>query len=128
MKCDDYAILLIRLAESDIAAFHVLSVSADVRVETAMFHAQQAVEKMLKSVLISMGEEYRKTHDLIELAGRIESHGTVRPTEKERLSQLIPYAVALRYDDDQTGDLTFDEADMIISVIREWLVTRSRPD
>jgi HEPN domain-containing protein len=122
MKCDDYAALLLRLAESDIAAYRVLSVSHDVRVETAMFHAQQAVEKMLKSVLISMGVEFRKTHDLIELADKVESHGRHLPLEKERLSQLIPYAVALRYDDDQTGDLTFEETDQIISLIRKWCI------
>ena len=110
-------------SDSDIAAFHVLSVRHDVRGETAMFHAQQAVEKMLKSVLIRIGVEFRKTHDLIELADRIERHGKHLPIEKERLSQLIPYAVALRYDDDQTGNLTFDEADMIISIIREWVLT-----
>ena len=46
----------------------VLSLRHDVREETAMFHAQQAVEKMLKSVLVRMGVEFRKTHDLIELA------------------------------------------------------------
>ncbi len=123
MKSADYAILLISLAESDIAAFHVLSISHDVREETAMFHAQQAVEKMLKSVLIRMGVEFRKTHDLIELADKVERHGKYLPIDKERLSQLIPYAVALRYDNDQTGNLTFAEADMIISVIREWVLT-----
>ena len=123
MKSAEYAELLLRLAESDIAAFHVLSVSHEVRGETAMFHAQQAVEKMLKSVLIRMGIEFRKTHDLIELADRIERHGKHLPIEKERLSQLIPYAVALRYDDEQTGNLTFEEADMIISIIRKWVLT-----
>ena len=123
MKPDDFAIILLRLAESDIAAFHVLAISHDVREETAMFHAQQAVEKMLKSVLIRMGVEFRKTHDLIELADRIERHGKHLPIKKEKLSQLIPYAVALRYDDDQTGNLTFEEADIIIAVIQEWVLT-----
>ena len=40
-----------------------------VAVAVGFFHAQQAVEKALKAVMCLRGLEYRRTHDLEELAG-----------------------------------------------------------
>ena len=43
------ALLSLRLADRDIKAFEVLSKDPEVHLSVACFHAQQAVEKSLKS-------------------------------------------------------------------------------
>jgi HEPN domain-containing protein len=62
------------------------------------FHAQQAVEKALKAVLVLNGVPYRFTHDvyLIELC---ETAGAGIPSELGGVDRLSAFAVRLRYDD-----------------------------
>ncbi len=58
----------LRLADRDIQAFHVLQKSPDVHLSIICFHAQQAVEKSLKAVLFTHQIEFRRTHNLVDLA------------------------------------------------------------
>lgn len=62
------------------------------------FHAQQAVEKLLKAWLACLGKSYPFRHDLGELVAALDEAGedtlTVWP-----LADLTPFAVQLRYDD-----------------------------
>ena len=61
------------------------------------FHAQQAVEKVLKAWLTLVGVEYPRTHDLEELLELLEEHaqpifleGVLRPGRSHRLCRAIP--------------------------------------
>lgn len=60
----------LRLAKRDQAAFAAL-LNAPAVDPAVCFHAQQAAEKALKAVMCLHGLEYRRTHDLEELAGSI---------------------------------------------------------
>jgi HEPN domain-containing protein len=67
--------------------------------DTACFHAQQAVEKCLKAFLAHRNVEFPYTHNLAKL---IEICAGLDPAFRSLLpavAPLTPYAVELRYDD-----------------------------
>ena len=66
--------------------------------ETIGFHAQQAVEKMIKAVLAHRSVKYRKTHQLEELVALLQDVGIPYPPELSEAVALTPFAVELRYD------------------------------
>jgi HEPN domain-containing protein len=63
------------------------------------FHAQQAIEKMLKAALSVTGVRYHRTHDLVELIDLLRDSGVDIPEEVEDARQLGPFAAEFRYDD-----------------------------
>jgi HEPN domain-containing protein len=73
------------------------------------FHAQQAVEKMIKAVLSAQSIEYPPTHNLAILLDLVRSEGLGMPPDGGRLLSLTPFGATLRYDDssvpEQTGPL-----------------------
>lgn len=73
----------------------------------ATFHAQQCVEKYLKSLLIKNHISFPKTHDLAALNRLVSMGGIKLPVEDDDLEVLSAYAVEARY----PGALpTLDEA------------------
>ena len=116
----DEARRFLNLAEDDLAAFRALAAMPHIRQAIAFFHAQQAVEKSLKAVLFAKGVEFRRTHDLYELADRIEKSGVALPCSAEELAQINPYAVEFRYDDQIVPLLTSDEVDNIAAQTLAW--------
>ena len=67
------------------------------RVEIICFHCQQAVEKLLKGLLIYFGEEIIKTHDLTLLVSRLQNFVDLSDDEKKICAKLSLYAVETRY-------------------------------
>ena len=63
------------------------------------FHAQQAVEKAVKVVLMLEGIDFPKTHDLEYLIVLAEKHSIAMEPELESASWLTPWAAEFRYDD-----------------------------
>jgi HEPN domain-containing protein len=63
------------------------------------FHAQQAVEKALKAVLTMRGIEFPRTHNLSMLLELLRRAGMPLPPPGDDLARLIPFGVALRYED-----------------------------
>ncbi len=104
----DEARRFLDLAAHDLAAFRALADLPHIRQAVAIFHAQQSVEKSLKAVYFVRGMEFRRTHDLLDLAGRLEQAGVRLPFRREELGALNPYAVEFRYDDPIA--LTLDKA------------------
>ena len=92
----EQAHLLLAAAERDATALHGMGdpdVFAD---EIFGFHAQQAVEKLLKAWLASLGETYPLSHDLASLLDML----SVRGLDVARFDDLVDYtryAVRLRY-------------------------------
>ena len=84
------------------------------------FHAQQAAEKALKAVMCLHGLEYRRTHDLEELAGTLADVGSVPPVGEIELRCLTPYAVEFRYDDETIHLISGDEAGRLIALLLAW--------
>lgn len=111
---------LLRLAARDQTAFKALRVVPEVDIAVALFHAQQSVEKTLKAMMCLHELEYRRTHDLEELAARLTTAGVLLPVTEEQLSRLTPYAVEFRYDDGAFHLLSAEEADHWVAVLFAW--------
>lgn len=108
------------LAADDLAAFRALASMPHIRQALAFFHAQQAIEKSLKAILFAQGMEFRRTHDLYELANRIEKAGIAMPIGMDELATISPYAVEFRYGDEITPSLGRQEVDRIATAMSEW--------
>lgn len=65
--------------------------------EIICYHCQQAVEKLLKGVLISKGVTLKKTHDLGLLAEMLLEYMEVDEKYLEMCDELTPYGVKIRY-------------------------------
>jgi HEPN domain-containing protein len=70
----EYAQVLLRRAESDLRACRKLAADEAMGDDVVGFHAQQAVEKSLKAVLVLAGVPFPRTHDLDFLLARAEGH------------------------------------------------------
>lgn len=79
----DEARRFLSLASDDLAAFRTLAATPHIREAIAIFHAQQSVEKSLKAVLFANEVEFRRTHDLYELADRVEHASVALPCSAE---------------------------------------------
>ncbi|MBI3533929.1 MAG: HEPN domain-containing protein [Deltaproteobacteria bacterium] len=84
------------------------------------FHAQQAVEKILKAVLTFYEVEFPKTHDLTALAEYFQSSNIVLPFLIDELETLTPYAVTMRYDDEIETEIDRQGVYRFIISIRSW--------
>jgi len=89
------------------------------------FHAQQAVEKLIKALLSSLSVPFELTHQLGRLQTAIEAAGETLPATPLPLSELNDFAIVYRY------DLLFqfatpDKADLTetVRLIREHVVAR----
>ena len=109
-----------RLASRDANAFRVLKDAPDIHLSTVCFHAQQAVEKSLKAVIIRQGIELRRTHDLETLTSLLLEQNIMPPSNLEELSKLNPYAVTFRYDDTDIELLSRNDAENIMNTIQHW--------
>ena len=73
--------------------------SAEITDEIVGFHAQQAIEKWLKAVVASRGEEFEYTHDLRHLIDLVGLEPADAPFDVRQVIALTEYAVPLRYED-----------------------------
>ncbi len=131
MHLRDLARKFLELAMRDCIALRVLAADGDVADETIGFHAQQAVEKCLKAVLILHGIEFRKTHNLDELVDLLKDHAVAEPPNTSELDMLTPYAVLLRYDFGVNESLSREQSMVLVKDTYEWangLVDRSSQD
>jgi HEPN domain-containing protein len=119
----ELAELLLRKAEQDEFALDKLIPDPNSPDEIIGFHAQQAIEKMLKAVLAFAGVRYRWTHDLVELLDLLRKKGITYPEEFEEVTALTPFAAILRYEDEvvQT-EKSFDRlwARDCVRKVRAW--------
>lgn len=73
------------------------------------FHAQQAAEKAIKSVLTAHSIEYPRTHNLSLVMDLLCQARLGLPPDAAELARLTPFAGVLRYDDapeaGQAGDV-----------------------
>ncbi len=113
-------VLLIKAAEDETALQAVGNPDAVVG-----FHAQQAVEKLIKALISARLAQFELTHDLARLVKALQGLGESLPTTPLPLSELNDFAVDYRY------DLLFqhaipNRADLIetVRLIREHVVAR----
>lgn len=93
------ALRTLHVASHDMKAPEILKESPEIHLSIVCFHAQQTIEKSLKAVLFLHRIEFRRTHDLTELAQLLRQHGIESPVADLQLNVLNPFAVTFRYDD-----------------------------
>ena len=69
----------------------------DTYLEDLCFEAQQAVEKVIKAVMIRRNIEYPYVHDLARLLLLLEEAGESIPEVVRKAEELTPYAVITCY-------------------------------
>lgn len=120
MTSGDQARIYFAKADEDI---HVLqTLCSDPATSDAIwgFHAQQAVEKLLKAALSSRGTRFPFTHRLLDLADLLSDAGCPIPQEAEALLDLTPFAVEFRYSMLSSMDEPPLDRPMILHAIKEF--------
>ncbi len=120
----DLARRFLALADQDIKTFLLLIENDEIADSQIGFHAQQAVEKCLKAVLVLHEVEFRKTHDLDELLKLFANFDIPLPPYSDKLDELNPYAVTLRYDLFETEIEKLDKelVRKIVKAVHKWAV------
>lgn len=95
----EVATVLARKAALDAKVMRKLAEDEEIDDEAIGFHAQQAVEKWLKAVIASRGEDFEYTHDIRHLLGRAGLEFGKTPFDLGLAVDLTEYAVPLRYED-----------------------------
>jgi HEPN domain-containing protein len=111
---------LLKLARDDHAAFLALAALPHIRPAVALFHAQQAMEKSLKAVLLAKGLTSRKTHDLYELVDTLAQTGIDLPFDTDALTRLSPYAVEFRYGEETLPRLSAEKTGALSTCLLAW--------
>jgi len=75
------------------------------------FHSQQAVEKLIKMLILATRHRHKFTHDIELLQEAAEELGEVLPPVPFPIKQLTAFAVEVRYD--LPKDITPTERDQI---------------
>lgn len=88
------------------------------------FHAQQAIEKLLKVLISACGKPLEYTHDLAKLMKQLED-----PGEQVMLPSTLPedvgvYAVAFRYDEPEPFSEERQRLTRHIELLRDGVLTR----
>ena len=111
---------LLRLARRDAVAMTALLDAPEVPLAIALFHAQQSVEKVLKAIMCLHGLDFRRTHDLEELAGRLADAGHDVGVGDAELRPLTPYAIEYRYDNEAPELLAPAQARALVAAVLAW--------
>lgn len=84
-------------AKSDLVSARILVKHGPPVLDTACFHCQQAVEKLLKAFLVWKAMPFEKVHSLTYLLDRCQGEEPGFASVRERAEALAPYAVEARY-------------------------------
>lgn len=95
---NELVLLSIQKAEEDMILLEKIVGDDDISPEIVGFHAQQAIEKLLKALLISKIIPFRRTHNLGELLDVFSENGIEVPDTLYDIDDLTPFAVEYRYD------------------------------
>lgn len=116
----DYAARLLRKAAGDLAAVHALVDNDSISDDVIGFHAQQAVEKAMKSVLVLHGVAFRRAHDLSYLLQVAEDGEVGVPDDVVAARWLTPWAAEFRYDEHEIAGFSRGESLRSAERAVEW--------
>jgi HEPN domain-containing protein len=89
------------------------------------FHAQQAVEKLIKALLSQLSIPFDYTHDISKLAQQLQVAGENLPVGPDALTELNKFAVVYRYDSIPNLEIPDRPAAIeTVRLIREHIVAR----
>ncbi len=118
---NDLAARFARKAESDEIALDKLGEDLDVPDDLIGFHAQQALEKLLKAALAQAGVAPPRIHDLGKLLSLLADSGMTPPVSMEEARAMVPWAVEFRYDDVLEERLDRTAACETVEKLRAWV-------
>ena len=116
----DQAELLLRKARENRAVLDVVAADASLPDSAVGFHAQQAVELAMKSVLALHGVDYPWAHDLRLLIARLESAEVEVPEAVHEARVLTPWAVVYRYDESPDEQIDRGELISLVEAVLDW--------
>lgn len=124
-RLEDHLILLKKAKEDEDLLQSILD---QVQVADSIFgfHAQQAVEKLMKAILTERKITYPKTHDLSVLIDLLKNSQIELPISEDDLEWLGPYAVTFRYDDCTDEKLDRHHSLQTVINLRQWVEQRFR--
>ena len=61
-----------------------------------------------------------RTHNLLALAAELNAAGVATPCSPDNLAVLNPYAVTLRYDDEELSLIEPEQAQRLVEAILDW--------
>jgi hypothetical protein len=94
---NELAQLLMEKAAGDEKILFRLIDDEDIPDDGLGFHAQQAVEKMIKAVLAHNEVVYERTHNIAYLLTLLDGGSIPKPDRADDLPNLSPWAAELRY-------------------------------
>lgn len=121
------ALRLLRLARRDRETFDLPLPLQKASLTALGFHAQQAAEKALKAVAVSLELEIRRTHDLAALGQAIQDNGTGLPLSVDQLRILNPFAVEYRYDDELIPAISRETLAAMLTIVMDWAEQKVSP-
>jgi len=116
----DLARVLLARAIDDETLVRKVSPDTDIADAIVGFHAQQAVEKLIKAVLAARGVAFMKSHALSYLIGLVEENEIEAPEELSEADVLSPWAVEFRYEGDEPPALDRSAALTLVEQVRTW--------
>jgi len=84
-------------ARNDLLSARILMQHDPPVLDTASFHCQQAVEKVLKAFLVWKAMPFEKVHSLTYLLDLCQGQEPGFASVRERAETLAPYAIEIRY-------------------------------
>lgn len=108
------------------------TLNSDGPYDTACFHAQQAIEKTLKSFLAYHGLAIPRTHDLLELQRMCLEIDVIPNLAEIDLAEVATYVVSARYDFDfwperQESEESYELAKRIKEIILDVIPEKYKP-
>lgn len=116
----DLARVLLARAIEDETLVRKVSPDTDIADAIIGFHAQQAVEKLIKAVLAARGVAFIKSHALSYLVGLVEESKIEAPGCLFEADVLSPWAVEFRYEGEEPPALDRSAALTLVEQVREW--------
>ena len=103
--------LWIEKAENDLKVVRLVLADGDGPWDALCFHAQQASEKMLKAFLVENGVCPARTHNLVSILYECLKLDNTLENLAQKCRQLDPFAVVIRYPDDERNDPSRSDAE-----------------
>jgi HEPN domain-containing protein len=116
--------LVLRKAREDQTAVNRFSSDPMLSDAVVGFHAQQAIEKAVKSVLLLKGIAVPRTHDIRFLFELLEASGSQVPEIVRAGEAMTPWAVEFRYGESLGEPLDRASAQRVVSDVMEWAAAR----
>lgn len=108
----------IEKADEDLLSLGSLLKHQEGSPSTGCFLAQQAVEKLLKAILVFYKAEFEKIHDLIALLNRVKSYEPEIEKFIENITIITRYYIETRYPGDYP-EFTWEECQKAFEVANE---------